>query len=147
MLKNITSWSYRHRRLVVAAWVVILVGINLAAMAFGKDNKQDYLSPGTDSNAAVQLLDERFPAQAGDTVTIVIHDETGANSTRVRAVADPLVERIRELPSVVSVTAPWDSTGAAQVSADPPAHPGPQGSRGPGRATRGRGRPAGGRGG
>jgi len=118
MLKNITSWSYRHRRLVVAAWVVILVGINMAAMAFGKDNKQDYLSPGTDSNAAVQLLDARFPAQAGDTVTIVIHDETGATSTRVRAVADPLVEAVRELPSVVSVTAPWDPTGVAQVSAD-----------------------------
>ncbi len=118
MLKNITSWSYRHRRLVVAAWVVILVGINLAAMAFGKDNKQDYLSPGTDSNAAVQLLDERFPAQAGDTVTIVIHDETGATSTRVRAVADPLIEGIRELPHVLAVTAPWDPTGTAQVSVD-----------------------------
>jgi len=118
MLKDITSWSYRHRRLVVAAWVVILVGINLAAMAFGKDNKQDYLSPGTDSNAAVQLLDERFPAQAGDTVTIVIHDETGATSTRVRSAADPLIERIRELPHVLAVTAPWDPTGGAQVSAD-----------------------------
>ncbi len=118
MLKSITSWSYRHRRLVVAAWVVILVVINLAAMAFGKENKQDYLSPGTDSNAAVQLLEERFPAQAGDTVTIVIHDESGAMSPRVRAVADPMVEQVRELPHVLAVTAPWDPTGAAQVSAD-----------------------------
>jgi len=118
MLKDITSWSYRHRRLVVAAWVVILVGINLAAVAFGKENKQDYLSPGTDSSTAVQLLDERFPAQAGDTVTIVIHDEAGATSSRVRAVADPLIERIRELPHVLAVTAPWDPTGSPQVSAD-----------------------------
>ncbi len=118
MLKNITSWSHRHRRLVVTAWVAILVLINLAAMSFGKDNKQDYVSPGTDSKAAVDLLDERFPAQAGDTVTIVIHDAAGATSTRVRAVADPLIKGIRELPHVVAVTAPWDPTGAAQVSAD-----------------------------
>ena len=118
MLKNITSWSHRHRRLVVTAWVAILVLINLAAMSFGKDNKQDYVSPGTDSKAAVDLLDERFPAQAGDTVTIVIHDAAGATSTRVRAVADPLIKGIRELPHVVAVTAPWDLTGAAQVSAD-----------------------------
>ncbi|MEQ1701679.1 MAG: MMPL family transporter, partial [Ilumatobacteraceae bacterium] len=118
MLKNITSWSYRHRRIVVVAWIVILVAVNLAAMAFGKDNKQDYLSPGTDSNAAVELLDERFPAQAGDTVTIVIHDEAGATSARARSAADPLIERVRELPHVLAVTAPWDPTGAAQVSAD-----------------------------
>ena len=33
--------------------------------------------PGTDSKAAVDLLDERFPDQAGDTVTIVVHDDDG----------------------------------------------------------------------
>ena len=63
MLKNITSWSYRHRCLVVVAWVAILIAINLAAMAFGQDNKQDYLSPGTDSAAAVQLHASFFGAQ------------------------------------------------------------------------------------
>ena len=99
MLKRITSWSFQHRRLVVAAWIGVLVAINFAAMAFGGENKQDFLSPGTDSKAAIELLDERFPAQAGDTVTIVIHDDAGVTSPGVLAVAEPLVERVRQLPA------------------------------------------------
>ena len=83
MLKRMTSWSFRHRRIVVAAWIVVLVAVNLAAMAFGGENKQDFLSPGTDSKAAIDLLDERFPAQAGDTVTIVVHDDAGVTSAGV----------------------------------------------------------------
>ena len=80
-------------------------------MTFGGENKQDFLSPGTDSKAAVELLDERFPAQAGDTVTIVVHDDAGVASAEVRAVVEPLVDRVRELPHVVAVTAPWDAGG------------------------------------
>ncbi len=75
MLKRITSWSFRHRRIVVVAWIALLVSINLAAMTFGGENKQEFMSPGTDSKAAIDLLDERFPAQAGDTISIVIHDD------------------------------------------------------------------------
>jgi putative drug exporter of the RND superfamily len=118
MLKLITSWSYRHRRVVVVAWIALLVGVNLLAMTVGGENKQEFLSPGTDSKAAVQLLDERFPAQSGDTVAIVIHDAAGVTSPGVRAVAEPLVERVRALPHIVSVLAPWDPGGSAQVSGD-----------------------------
>ena len=118
MLKRITSWSFQHRRLVVAAWIGILVAINVAAMTFGGENKQDFLSPGTDSKAAIDLLDERFPAQAGDTVTIVIHDEAGVTSPGVLAVAEPLVEQVRQLPHIVAVVAPWDPDGGGQVSGD-----------------------------
>ena len=84
MLKRITSWSFRHRRIVVVAWIAILVAINLAAMTFGGENKQEFMSPGTDSKAAIDLLDERFPAQAGDTISIVIHDDAGVTSPAVR---------------------------------------------------------------
>ena len=118
MLKRITSWSFQHRRLVVAAWIGILVAINFAAMTFGGENKQEFLSPGTDSKAAIDLLDERFPAQAGDTVSIVIHDEAGVTSAGVLAVAEPLVERVRELPHILAVSAPWDPGGSGQVSSD-----------------------------
>ena len=118
MLKRITSWSFRHRRIVVVAWIAILVAINLAAMTFGGENKQEFMSPGTDSKAAIDLLDERFPSQAGDTISIVIHDKTGVTSPGVVEVAEPFVERVREMPHIVGVTAPWDAAGAHQVSAD-----------------------------
>jgi putative drug exporter of the RND superfamily len=118
MLKPITSWSFRHRRIVVAGWLVTLVAINIAAMTLGGENKQDFLSPGTDSKAAVDLLDQRFPAQAGDTITIVIHDNAGVTSSGVLAVAEPLVQRIRHLPHVVDVIAPWGPHDNGQISSD-----------------------------
>ena len=118
MLKRITSWSVQHRRIVVAAWIGILVAINVAAMTFGGENKQEFLSPGTDSKAAIDLLDERFPAQAGDTVSIVIHDDAGVTSPGVLAVAEPLVDRVRALPHILAVSAPWEAGGEAQVSGD-----------------------------
>jgi RND superfamily putative drug exporter len=118
MLKSITSWSFRHRRIVVMAWVAILVAINVAAMTLGGENKQEFMSPGTDSKAAIDLLDERFPAQAGDTISIVIHDENGVTSPGVVAVAGPFVERVRGMPHILAVSAPWDATGAQQVSGD-----------------------------
>jgi RND superfamily putative drug exporter len=118
MLQRITSWSYRHRRLVVALWLAVLVGVNLAGSALGGESKQEFLSPGTDSKAAVDLLDERFPDRAGDTVTVVVHDDEGVASGEARAVAEPVVDRFRALPHVVDVVAPWDPGGEGQVSAD-----------------------------
>ena len=118
MLQHITSWSYRHRWLVVVAWVAVLVSVNLAGSMFGGESKQEFLSPGTDSKAAVELLDERFPDRAGDTVTVVVHDDEGVGSEAVRSVAEPVVDRFRALPHVVDVVSPWDAAGAGQVSAD-----------------------------
>jgi putative drug exporter of the RND superfamily len=118
MLKRITSWSYRHRRIVVVAWIAILGGVNLTAMSLAGEHKQEFMSPGTDSKAAVELLNERFPAQSGDTVSIVVHDQAGVTSPQVLKVVQPLIDRVRELPNIVGVTAPWDPGGNAQVSGD-----------------------------
>ncbi|MCU1502719.1 MAG: family transporter, partial [Ilumatobacteraceae bacterium] len=118
MLKRVTFWSFRHRRSVLVAWIVILVVVNLAGSTLGGENKQEFMSPGTDSKAAIDLLDERFPAQAGDTISMVIHDDAGVTSPRVVAVAEPLVESIRAMPHILAVTAPWDPAGGNQVSND-----------------------------
>ncbi|WP_051247346.1 MMPL family transporter [Nocardioides halotolerans] len=118
MLQFITSWSYRHRWLVVVAWIAVLVTVNVAGSALGGESKQEFLSPGTDSKAAAELLDARFPARAGDTVAIVVHDDRGVASDDVHAVVGPVVDRFRDLPHVVDVVSPWDAAGAAQVSAD-----------------------------
>jgi RND superfamily putative drug exporter len=72
-------------------------------------------SPGTDSKAAIDLLDERFPAQAGDTVTIVVHDDASVTSAGVLAVAEPLVGA--SVTCVVGVVAPWDPRGSGNSRA------------------------------
>src|SRR5690349_1114301 len=103
MLKNLTTWSLRHRFLVVALWVVALVAANAAAAVWGGEPEQEFLSPGTDSKAAVDLLTKRFPEQAGDTVTIVMHDRGDVLGNDVLEVTGPLVDAFRELPHVLSV--------------------------------------------
>jgi len=118
MLNKITSWSYRRRRLVVAAWIVVLVAVNALGMAFGGENKQDFLAPGSESKAALELLDQRFPAQAGDTVSIVVHDDGGVDRPAVRSVVDEVIGEIAALPHIVGVTPPWEAPGAPQISPD-----------------------------
>ena len=118
MLKKFTNWSIRHRRVVLLSWVVGLIGMVVLAMSSGGDYKQEFLSPGTDSKAAVDLLQQRFPDQAGDTITVVVHSDDGAASDGVRSVVDPLLESYADLPHVVSMTSPWDGSGPGQVSAD-----------------------------
>ena len=119
MLKRITSWSFRHRRIVVVAWIAILVAINLAAMTFGGENKQEFLSPGTDSKAAIDLLDERFPAQAGDT-DLDRHPRRRRRDLARRASPSPNRSSNGSASCRTSsaVTAPWDPAGASQVSGD-----------------------------
>ena len=45
-LGRLGSWSYRHRRLVAAAWIVVLVVISLAGRLAGSQFKDD-LNGGT----------------------------------------------------------------------------------------------------
>ena len=76
------------------------------------------MSPGTDSKAAIDLLDERFPAQAGDTISIVIHDDAGVTSPGASRLPNRSSNGFVQMPHILAVTAPWDPAGASQVSGD-----------------------------
>ena len=80
MLVRLADWCYRRRRLVVAAWIVALLGSIALAGAFGGEPRQDYLQPGSESKAAADTLEASFPQAAGDTVQIVVHAEAGSRT-------------------------------------------------------------------
>ena len=56
MLVRLADWCYRQRRLVVVLWIAALVGAFALAGAFGGEFKQDYLQPGSESQAAADTL-------------------------------------------------------------------------------------------
>ena len=76
MLK-LTRWTIAHRRFVVAAWVVLAVGVLAVSQTIGKRNANNFSLPNTGSQHAIDLLQSHFPAKAGDVDQIVFRDRTG----------------------------------------------------------------------
>jgi len=60
-LGRLADFTYRRRRTVLVAWVVALVAAFAAAGAAG-DWSADYATPGSESQAAAELLQERAKA-------------------------------------------------------------------------------------
>src|SRR2546425_4567768 len=115
MLK-LTRWTIAHRRMVVFAWIVLAVGVLAASQAVGKRNANNFSLPNTDSQRAIDLLQSRFPAQAGDADQIVFRTRQGKiNDASARAVMAPLLARIARLPHVAGVVSPYDA-GAKAIS-------------------------------
>ena len=64
--------------------------------------------PNTDSQHAVDLLQSRFPAQAGDVDQIVFHARHGTlTDATARAVITPVLAHIAQLPHVTGVVSPY----------------------------------------
>src|SRR5262249_55897693 len=108
MLK-LTRWTIAHRRLVVVSWLAVAVSVFAVAQSVGNRSANDFALPNTDSQRAIDLLQSRFPAQAGDSDQIVFHTRNGKlTDASTRAVIAPLLGRIARLPHVSGVVSPYD---------------------------------------
>src|SRR5437868_1962914 len=115
MLK-LTRWTIAHRRIVVLSWIVLAVGVLAVSQAVGKRNANNFSLPNTDSQRAANLLQGRFPTQAGDADQIVFQARTGKlTDASTRAAIAPVLVRIARLPHVAGVVSPY-AAGADAVS-------------------------------
>jgi putative drug exporter of the RND superfamily len=101
----------------LAIVVAVLVGIGVLAGAVGGEFSDDFTSPGTESQQAYDLLQDRFPAQSGDTATVVfsVEDGTLREGDRPAAIART-VEQIAGQPHVSGVRDPLARGARGQVS-------------------------------
>ena len=88
-LGRLADLAYRRRRAVIAAWLVALLAA-FAAAGLAGDWAADYSTPGSESRAAAELLQERFPQTSPDTVDVVWQAPAGAGSAAVRERIDRL---------------------------------------------------------
>ena len=118
-LGRLGSWSYRHRRLVAAVWLLVLVLLSVAGRAAGSQFKDD-LNAGSDtqSQQAAALLRTQFPGQAGDVAQVVFQTRAPVTSASVRSQIIRTLGGLAGLPHVVSVLSPFGPGGANQISPD-----------------------------
>jgi RND superfamily putative drug exporter len=118
-MSAIARWCFRHRLVVIAAWVVLLTGLTALGQAVKSSYDNSFSLPGTGSAMAQQLLARAVPAQAGDSDTIVWQVSTG--TVRDRAVVARMtgaLHRIATMPEVAAVVSPYGPHGAGQISRD-----------------------------
>src|SRR4051794_20019791 len=67
----------RHPWRTIGVWILLAVVVGgLAASA--KGYSESFTIPGTESQQATDLLQDRFPQQAGATAQVVLHSKDGA---------------------------------------------------------------------
>ena len=76
--------------------------------AAGGSFSDDFRTPGTESQIAIDLLDERFPAESGDTANVVFAAESGTlREPDRRAAIERTIDEIRGQPHVTGAPSPF----------------------------------------
>jgi RND superfamily putative drug exporter len=110
-LGRLGGLAYRRRGTVLIAWAVALAIAFALSATVGGEFSNGSAAPGSDSEQAQSLLGERFAAQSGDAVKVVV----GADNVRgaeVQGAVKALLGELGRLPHVTSVDDPYAANGA-----------------------------------
>ena len=97
-LGTLAASAAGHWKRSLAIVAVVLVALGAAAGAAGGSFVDDFRTPGTESQRAMDVLDERFPAASGDTANVVFAVEAGtlrASDRRQAAISRPASQGLR----------------------------------------------------
>ncbi|MFV2010722.1 MULTISPECIES: MMPL family transporter [unclassified Micromonospora] len=111
LLYRLGRTAFRKRHLVVAIWLIALVALGSAALAFRGPTVSNFSIPGTESQEALDLLQEQFPQASGAGGAIVIAAPEGEQLTTAEGQAAVLavVGQANELPGVVAALDPFQT--------------------------------------
>ncbi|MGH9026876.1 MAG: MMPL family transporter [Acidimicrobiia bacterium] len=85
----------------IAAWVLAAIGLVIVNQAADGQPVDTYSIPGSQSQAAADLLDEHFPQASGSTARAVFEDDDGVCGDPAPSIARS-VKRIGKLPHVTA---------------------------------------------
>ncbi|MET8828657.1 MMPL family transporter [Streptomyces sp. NPDC004610] len=118
-LYRLGRFSFRRRRLVLVLWIAVLAAVGLGASSVSSRTTDSFSIPGTQSQRALDLLDEEFPQASADAATaqVVFRADDGRplTSGAHRTEIESLVAGLRTAHQVAGVVDPY--TGAT-VSED-----------------------------
>ena len=118
-MKSLAHLSVRRRWWILCAWIVLFLGVNVAAHTAGSAFSNSFSLPGTNSTHAYALL-AKVHGQAGDEDQIVFQATSGSIDQH-RAAIETMLHRVAALASVASVSSPFCGAlcfGPPQISVD-----------------------------
>ncbi len=118
-LYHLGRFSSRHNRLVIAAWIVVVIGLVLGGRAVGDRTSDDLTLPGTGSTKATDVLASKLPDQANGSNPLVLQSTNGklTNKENKKAV-NATVKEVKATPHVIGAVNPLSDKGSEFLSKD-----------------------------
>ncbi|CAN5892014.1 MMPL family transporter [soil metagenome] len=107
LTRRVGAASARRPWSTVIAWVVAAAVVTALAAGVGGAFVDDFAAPGSQSERAMELLDERFPEAAGGTAMIVFAVDEDETLDSRRAVIEDALARAAKVDPVVAVADPF----------------------------------------
>ena len=112
-LYRLGRFAVRRRWLVLISWVLALIVLVVSGRLAGGELHDEFNIPGVESQQALDVLQDTFPAAAGANAQVVVHATDGqlADPANAEAVAAAFAQ-IDELPHVVGAIDPVAAAAA-----------------------------------
>jgi len=118
-LYRLGRWCARRPWRVIGLWILATAAAFGAAAQWGGESSESIEIPGTESQRAIDLLEDRFPEAAGGRARVVFATDDGAvTDPSYREGAQATLEDIRALPQVRQVIDPFGPAGTFLISED-----------------------------
>jgi len=114
-IRRIGDFSARRPWTTIGAWAVLAALVIALSGALGGAFADDFSAPGSESAEAIELLEERFPEQAGGTAVAVFAAPDGQQVESFRPGVESALAQVATIEHVATVSDPF-ATG--RVSAD-----------------------------
>ena len=118
-LYRVGRWAFRRRRVVVGAWLAAVLLALVAAAVAPSTEDEDLVMPGTESQQAFDLLDQRFPQDnaQGAQARLVFEAPAGEQitGTAQRSAVEETLDSLADGEQVAAVSDPFAN---GDVSAD-----------------------------
>ena len=103
-LYRLGHWAFRRRWLVLGFWIATLIGVGALSQAVKGEESEKFEVPGTESERALDLLNEKFPGTGGATARMVFAAPEGRTlaDPRYQEVAEQTVRKAQKVPQTVT---------------------------------------------
>src|SRR3954454_17324998 len=117
-LHKVGAFAARRAPWVLAAWVVIAIGLVVFANSVGRPENDDVTLPGTGSQSATDLLDKYLPEQANGSVPIVLESGTSLAAGTNKQAVENTVKSLAQNQYVQQAVSPFSQQGASDITKD-----------------------------
>ncbi|HEV3264732.1 MAG TPA: MMPL family transporter [Acidimicrobiales bacterium] len=108
-LYRVGRWTFLHRKTVLALWVLLLIVLISLSSAFSRPASTAFSIPGTQSQQAIDLLNQKFPGAAGAAAQMVFAVPGGKTLTdpTIQTAVQASVAQAQKAPQVKLVSDPY----------------------------------------